>query len=88
MDFFVQCHPNIVLRNPASLSVARVKGSDPICLNNYFDVLEATLDTNDLMDKPLQIFNLDETGLALDPAPLNAKRAFKRGGTGTGKLFF
>jgi len=39
-------------------------------LNYYDDFLENTLVENDLMDKPSQIFNTDETGLPLDPASL------------------
>lgn len=35
----------------------------------YFDLLERTLAENDLIDKPSQIFNLDETGMPLDPIP-------------------
>jgi len=35
----------------------------------YYDLLECTLCDNDLMDMPSQIFNLDETGMPLDPSP-------------------
>ena len=43
--------------------------SDPEIINNYYDLLECTLCDNDLMDKPSQTFNLDETGMPLDPSP-------------------
>ena len=43
--------------------------SDPEIINNYYDLLECTLCDNDLMEKPAQIFNLDETGMPLDPSP-------------------
>ena len=36
-------------------------------LDNYFDELESTLEANDLLDKPCHIFNMDETGMLLDP---------------------
>ena len=32
-------------------------------------MLEATLIDNDLVGKPVQIFNMDETGMPLDPNP-------------------
>ena len=38
-------------------------------LNAYFDMLETTLADNDLLDKPCQLFNMDETGLPLAPKP-------------------
>ena len=37
-------------------------------LNRYYELLEQTLREHDLLDKPCQIFNLDETGMAV-PAP-------------------
>ena len=46
-------------------------GSDPSIIAQYFDLLEQTLVDNGLGDKPSQIFNLDKTGMPLDPsAPL------------------
>jgi len=44
--------------------------SDPDILCNYYDLLERPLSENGFVDKPSQIFNLDETGMLLDPSPL------------------
>ena len=44
-------------------------GSDPKIIKKYFDLLEESLVNNDILDKPSQIFNLDETGMPLDPTP-------------------
>ena len=41
----------------------------PEIINNYYNLLELTLSENDLLDKPAQIFNIDETGMSLDPSP-------------------
>ena len=41
--------------------------TDPEMLDWYFDLLEKTMTENDLLDKPCQIYNVDETGLPLDP---------------------
>ena len=43
--------------------------TDPEMLDWYFDLLEKTMTENDLLDKPCQIYNVDETGLPLDPKP-------------------
>ena len=70
-ESFVQRHPHIALRAPAlSLSYTRANASDRDYLDSYFDVLDDTLKQNDLLDKPLLIFNMDETGMALDPKSL------------------
>ena len=37
----------------------------------YFDLLESTLTENGLIDSPGQIYNMDETGMPLDPRPPN-----------------
>ena len=37
--------------------------------NNYFDLLEKTLDEFDLKDKPSQIYNCDESGMPLEHKP-------------------
>ena len=68
-ESFHRRHPNISIRKASPLSYARVVGSNPAILANYFDLLEQTLIENELNNKPAQIFNLDETGMPLDPSP-------------------
>ena len=51
------------LRTASPLSYVRVMGRDPMVINKYYDLLERTLADNDLLDKPAQIFNLEETGM-------------------------
>ena len=51
-------------------SSARIRSSTPEQIDTYFDVLEQTLLENELLDKPCQVFNLDETGMLLDPKKL------------------
>ena len=38
-------------------------------MNEYFDMLKKTLLDNDLMNKPAQIYNVDESGMPLDHRP-------------------
>ena len=62
-------HPNMVLRTSEPLSYIRAVSSSPEIINHYFDLLENTIADNSLLGKPSQIFNMDETGMPLDPNP-------------------
>ena len=62
-------HPNVVLRTSEPLSYIRAISSSPDIINHYFDLLESTIVDNNLLGKPSQIFNMDETGMPLDPKP-------------------
>jgi hypothetical protein len=66
-ETFCRRNPSISLRAPTPLSMARAKATDPEVICRYFDLLELTLDENDLRGKPGQIFNMDESGMPLDP---------------------
>ena len=68
-ESFCRRHPNLTLRAAAPLSFARAKASDPEMFSRYFDLLEQTLRENHLTGKPGQIFNMDESGMPLDPKP-------------------
>lgn len=59
----------MTLRSAASLSQARAGASDPDSPLQYFDLLEGTINENGLGDKPAQLFNMDESGMPLDPKP-------------------
>ena len=69
-ESFCHRHPNVSLRTTASLSLSRAKASDINVVNKYFDLLQSTMDEYDLHDKPCQLFNVDETGMPLNPKPL------------------
>ena len=60
-------HPILTLRVPSSLSKARALASTRDVIDRYFDLLEETLLENELKDCPCQIFNMDESGMPLDP---------------------
>ena len=62
-------HGVLTLQTVEQLSYTRAVSSSPQIISCYFDLLEETTEKNDLMDKPAQIFNLDETGMPLDPKP-------------------
>ena len=66
---FKKRHPTLTLRTAAPVSYARAVSSSPEILAMYYDLLEKTISQNKLEGKPTQIFNMDETGFPLDPAP-------------------
>ena len=40
-------------------------------VNHYFNLLESTLEDNGLIHSPSQIYNVDESGIPLDPKAPN-----------------
>ena len=62
---FCHQHTSIVLCTPAHLSIARAKATDPEMFSHY--LLQSTLCEYDLLDKPSQLFNIDETAVPLNP---------------------
>ncbi len=55
--------PEISLRRGDSFSMAQEKMTSREVFENYFDLLQETLDKYNLMDKPSQIYNCDESGM-------------------------
>ena len=74
---FCSQHPNLTLRVPAPLSTARASATDPEVVSHYFDLLARTMADNDLLDKPCHIFNMDKSGMPLDPKQV--KGVFQHG---------
>ena len=68
-ESFRRRHPGLTLRTAVPLSLARAKATDPEMLARYFDLLEKTIQENDLVGKPGQLFNMDESGMPLDAKP-------------------
>ena len=60
-----------MLRTADPLSYIRAMCTSEEILDTYFDMLEANLTDNSLLGKPAQIFNIDETGMPLDPKPFS-----------------
>ena len=73
-DSFRKRHPEFVLRVPAPVSQTLGKATDPDVFSRYFDLLEETIKENGLNGKPGQMFNMDESGMPLDP-----KLVFEKG---------
>ena len=68
-DSFRRRHSEISLRQAVSLSYARAAANNPNIIENYFELLAETIETNGLTHRPGQIFNCDETGMPLVHKP-------------------
>ena len=66
---FQKRHPILTVRCAESIAHARVIASDSDVFERYYDMLEATLWDNSLLESPASIFNCDETGMPLSPGP-------------------
>ena len=58
-------HPQLGMRKGESIDRGRVANADHQIIDKYFDVLQETLDTHALHDRPHLIFNCDESAIHL-----------------------
>ena len=63
---FRKRHPKLTLRKTDKLERSRAEALNPEVVEEYFKLLETTLDENGLKNCPRQIYNCDETFLPLD----------------------
>ena len=63
---FCQRWPKISLRKGDPFSQARAEMTSKKVFTNYFALLKETLEKHDLMEKPSQIYNCDESGMPLE----------------------
>ncbi len=68
-ESFKKPHPELALRTAEPLAQCRARSCSKDVFIKYFDLLEQTMNENDLLMKPSQVFNCDETGMPLDPKP-------------------
>ena len=66
---FLQRHPDLSLRSGDSTGYVRMNAMNEENLKNYFDLLDTVLEEKNLKIHPEQIYNMDETGLLLNPRP-------------------
>lgn len=83
---FCQRHEVLSLRSAANISVQRAIATDMDALKLYYDMLEDTLKGNGILNKPMHIFNCDETGIPLNPkgTKIIAKKGAKNPSTISG----
>ena len=58
---------DLVLRKGNSTSFLRMDAMNKDTIDHYFNLLEDTLKEHDLLNAPLQLYNVDESGIPLDP---------------------
>lgn len=66
---FLRRHPDLSVRKAEGVSLARCQGMSRTEVSSYFTLLEATMNEAGLINKPGNIFNMDETGLQLNNKP-------------------
>ena len=69
-DSFRRRHPEIALCHAEPLSYARAVANNPTVIENYFELLAETIETNGLTRRPGEIFNCDEIDMPLVHKPL------------------
>ena len=62
-------HPNLTLRSPQPLSYCRALCSNPTIISDFFAKLGGIYGRLNLLSKPMQIFNADESGIAIVHKP-------------------
>ena len=66
---FLEWNPSIKLRSGDSTAGIRLDAVNPENLNNYFDQLKQIYDEFNFKEHPEAIYNMDETGVPLEPRP-------------------
>jgi len=61
---FMKRHPQLSLRKPEALSYARAKNANAKVIENFFVKLASVCAHLNILSKPMQIFNADETGIS------------------------
>ena len=60
---------DLSLRQGDSTAHVRMDAMNKDTMDHYFALLSDTLTTRGLLDKPSQIYNVDESGVPLNPRP-------------------
>lgn len=69
LQSFLRRNPKLSIRKSEGISKNRALGMNKSVVKEYFDLLEKTMIENDLVNKPGNIFNMDESGLQLNNKP-------------------
>jgi len=66
---FLERQPKLSLRQGDSTAHIRMDAVNRETMEQYFALLDDTLTTHGLLNKPSQIYNVDETGVPFNPRP-------------------
>ena len=67
---FKERQGDLSLRQGDSTAHVRMDAMNQETIDHYFTLLHDTLSEHGLLDKPSQIYNVDETGVPLNPRPI------------------
>ena len=76
---FLQRQSDLSLRQGDSTAHVRMDAVNKDTIDHYFSLLRDTLTTHGLLDKPSQIYNVDETGVPFNPRLPKIITAKRRG---------
>ena len=68
-DGFRSRHPNLTLRSAQSLSHSRASNANKETITDFFEKLGGLCARLNLLAKPMQIYNMDETGISIVHKP-------------------
>ena len=68
-DGFLRCHPKLSIRLPMPLLYCRAQCANVDTINDFFRKLGAIYRHLNLISKPMQIYNCDETGVTVVHKP-------------------
>lgn len=68
---FLECQPKLTLRCGDSTAHVRMDAVNRETMDQYFALLKDVMEEHSLFDKPSQIYNVDESGVPLDPRSPN-----------------
>ena len=66
---FRERHPKLSLRSGDATADVRMKALSRQNIEHYFNLLKEIMDENDFSNHPERIYNMDESGIPLDPRP-------------------
>ena len=66
---FMRKNPDLTVRKAEDISNVRANGMMMVEVDSYFDLLTKTMTEHQLLHKPGNIFNMDESGLQLNNDP-------------------
>jgi hypothetical protein len=66
---FMERQPELSLRRGDPTAHVRMDATNKATIDAYYDLLHETLEAHKLLDNPAQIYNIDESGMPLDPRP-------------------
>lgn len=69
---FMKRHPELTLKKPENLQKPRMDARKPFIVYDFSEMLKAVVKENNLEEKPMYIYNYDESGFQSDPSKLRA----------------